>query len=67
MAKNEKNKDEVQINTLFGDVYQVTRHIGAPRAFTFVIKRSMFDFRGGIATKRSVGKQLGLADTCSGT
>jgi hypothetical protein len=42
MAKNEKNKDEVQINTLFGDVYMMTRHIGAPRAFTFVIKRSRY-------------------------
>ncbi|CAD6570341.1 MAG: hypothetical protein TREMPRED_005734, partial [Tremellales sp. Tagirdzhanova-0007] len=39
LAKNEKNKDEIQINTLFHDVYTVTRSYDSPKPFVFVLKR----------------------------
>ncbi|WWC87177.1 uncharacterized protein L201_002063 [Kwoniella dendrophila CBS 6074] len=39
LAKNEKNKDEVHINTLFFDIYAVTRGYDSPRPSTFIMKR----------------------------
>ncbi|WVQ97757.1 hypothetical protein IAU59_004871 [Kwoniella sp. CBS 9459] len=39
LAKNEKNKDEIDINILFFDIYSVTRPYDSPKPSTFVIKR----------------------------
>lgn len=39
-----QNKEEVQINTLFFDVYQMTRPYPGPKPFFFVMKRSEYSF-----------------------
>ncbi|WVF70129.1 hypothetical protein IAT40_004917 [Kwoniella sp. CBS 6097] len=39
LAKNEKNKDEIDINILFFDIYGVTRPYDSPKPSTFIIKR----------------------------
>ncbi|WVW78806.1 hypothetical protein I302_100768 [Kwoniella bestiolae CBS 10118] len=39
LAKNEKNKDEIHINSLFFDIYAVTRGYDAPKPSTFIMKR----------------------------
>ncbi|WWD22010.1 hypothetical protein CI109_106498 [Kwoniella shandongensis] len=39
LAKNEKNKDEVQINTLFFDVYEMKRGYDAPKPHVFIMRR----------------------------
>ncbi|WWC59133.1 uncharacterized protein I303_101681 [Kwoniella dejecticola CBS 10117] len=39
LAKNEKNKDEVHFNTLFFDIYAITRGYDSPRPSTFMLKR----------------------------
>ncbi|OCF59148.1 hypothetical protein L486_03649 [Kwoniella mangroviensis CBS 10435] len=39
LAKNEKNKDEMHINSLFFDIYAVTRGYDSPKPSTFIMKR----------------------------
>ncbi|WWC67615.1 uncharacterized protein I206_101525 [Kwoniella pini CBS 10737] len=39
LAKNEKNKDEVHFNSLFFDIYAITRGYDSPRPATFMLKR----------------------------
>ncbi|EKC97331.1 hypothetical protein A1Q2_08363 [Trichosporon asahii var. asahii CBS 8904] len=39
LSKNDKGKDEVQLNTLFSDVYRPQQSYGAPQPFVFAIKR----------------------------
>ncbi|ORY22436.1 hypothetical protein BCR39DRAFT_551583 [Naematelia encephala] len=39
LAKNEKNKEEIHINTVFFDVHIVTRQMSTPKPFVFVLKR----------------------------
>lgn len=35
-----QNKDEIHLNTMFFDVFHMTRPYNAPKPFVFVIKRS---------------------------
>ncbi|OCF41586.1 hypothetical protein I317_04598 [Kwoniella heveanensis CBS 569] len=39
LAKNEKNKDEIDINILFLDIYGMTRPYDSPKPSTFILKR----------------------------
>ncbi|KAK4685319.1 hypothetical protein P7C73_g4833, partial [Tremellales sp. Uapishka_1] len=39
LAKNEKNKDEIHINSSFFDVYTTTRPHKSPKPFVFIVKR----------------------------
>ncbi|KAK8846701.1 hypothetical protein IAR55_005788 [Kwoniella newhampshirensis] len=40
LAKNEKNKDEIQINTLFFEVFEMKRVYDAPKPYVFIMKRA---------------------------
>ncbi|WRT65086.1 uncharacterized protein IL334_002028 [Kwoniella shivajii] len=39
LAKNEKNKEEIHINSLFFDIYTITRGYDSPKPSTFMMKR----------------------------
>lgn len=69
LSKNDKGKDEMQLNTLFCDVYRPQQSYGAPQPFVFAIKRleaaASFErpdeFMFTIASDESTGYKLHTA------
>lgn len=69
LSKNDKGKDEVQLNTLFCDVYRPQQGYAAPQPFVFAIKRleaaasfeKADEFAFMIASDESTGYKLHTA------
>ncbi|KAL7424585.1 hypothetical protein Q5752_000269 [Cryptotrichosporon argae] len=64
LAKNDKGKDEVHVNTQFVDVYSHTTPCAAPKPYTFALKRhepaAAFEAAGEHVTTIAADDQVGF-------